>query len=538
MKRQILLSLLLFASLSLSAQVSEVEMNCRVLTPEEYGGNGYIISHKHLIDGAFVEVTNIQNRKKSTAVVRYHGGAEPQGVISSTLAVNLGIPFNGTAAVSVRYISFLNNREDVFAPFFTAEETDSAQLEAQIAEKQQQQEKEIEKQAEKELEEAKSTVAAIPEERLPEVTAEAVAPKTQTAAANEALPIPEWKAPAEERLVLNERKGNPVESEEKQRQAALPDPSLFEMNYIEERLLRDGTDTEHEARLPEVDIECPGYIDDKTAIAGARDEYTREVDEIPAWQREWKAESSLPRPKNVTVSVNGNEIALSHYPEIESDCYHVIDDKMQVKKINSFFRLESLRLPQTVIGVGVEDPVSGDSDYFPTEIAEPQPVEIQIKKPEPEPIIEVEETEPEATQPEEVIFIELEIEESQPEESIIKEIETAIEEVEPEESSIEIEEPQPVEPAPIIISEPERPESPLISGALYLQTGAFESEAAAEKQAAQLRSWFPTVVFRVESNGNAVYKTAVGPLSQDELGVVRLYLKSLKITDAFPIIGR
>ena len=91
---------------------------------------------------------------------------------------------------------------------------------------------------------------------------------------------------------------------------------------------------------------------------------------------------------------------------------------------------------------------------------------------------------------------------------------------------------------PIVITEPEKPYSPLVSGALYMQIGAFRTETAAEKISEKLNAYFPTVVFETEENGSVVYKVAVGPISIDEIGVIRLYLKDFHIRDAFPIIGR
>ena len=71
-----------------------------------------------------------------------------------------------------------------------------------------------------------------------------------------------------------------------------------------------------------------------------------------------------------------------------------------------------------------------------------------------------------------------------------------------------------------------------------MQAGAFRIKSAAEKTAGKLNAYFPTVVFEAEENGGVVYKVAVGPISIDEIGVIRLYLKDFRIRDAFPIIGR
>lgn len=489
MKRQIVLCLFLFSSLFGFTQNIEVELNCRVLTPEEYGGNGYIVSHKDLIDGAFVEVTNLSNLKKSTAVVRRNTAADKEGVISGVLAVNLGVPFNGTAALSVRYISFLNGSEDIFVPFYTESEINREQMEAVIAEKEKEQEKDS------------RVPDSVRVEEIPSLTTtvDTVVPVKPSPDSSAQLPIPEWHEPSEERLVLNERHENPEPASSSEwHKNNLPDPSLFEMNYIDDRLVKDDSAAHRETPLPEVEIERPGYIYDRTETSPDA-EYTRTVDEIPVWKRELTAESYMPRPRNVTVSVNGREIGLSHYPEIESDCYRVVDDKTQVKRINGLFRLTQIRLPETVSGTGVEDPIAREAEYTPDEIAEPRFIQMNIK--EPEPVVEEPKPEPDP-EPEPVV-----------------------------------EEPQP-EPEPILIVEPERPDSPLISGALYVQTGAFRTEAAAESQAAKLKELFPTLVFRTETDGKTTYKVAVGPVTPDEIGVIRLYLKSFRITDAFPIIGR
>lgn len=502
MKRQIVLCLFLFFSLYAGAQNIEVELECRVLTPEEYGGNGYIVSHKDLIDGAFVEVTNLSNLKKSTAVVRRHTAVDREGVISGVLAVNLDVPFNGTAALSVRYISFLNNSEDVFAPFYTESEIDREQMEAVIAEKEQEQQNDSPASADVPVEERPLLSATVDEAVAAEPS---LTPSTQ-------LPVPEWREPAEERLVLSGDHGitEPVPPSEWHKES-LPDPSLFEMNFIEDRLVKEDAVASRRAPLPEVEIERPGYIFDRTE-ASSDAEYTRTVDEIPVWRRELTAESHMPRPRNVTVSVNGQEIGLTHYPEIESDCYRIVDDKTQVKRINDLFRLAQMRLPETVSGTGVEDPIAREETYTPAAVAEPQVIQMNIREPERAP-----EPEPEPA-----------VEEPAPE----PEPEPAAAEPAPEP------EPAAEEPKPIIIDEPDRPDSPLISGALYIQTGAFQTEAAAERQASKLRELFPTLVFRTESDGKTTYKVAVGPVTPDEIGVIRLYLKSFRITDAFPIIGR
>ena len=528
MKRQILLCLFLYASFAVSAQNSEVKMNCRVLTPEEYGGNGYIVSHKDLIDGAFVEVTNLSNLKKSTAVVRRNTAVDRQGLVSGVLAVNLGIPFNGSADVSIRYISFLNSRDDVYAPFYTGDETDRSRLEAVIAEKKQQQEQE---------EEVRSAGAPAAT-GLPTVADEAVLPGSSVNEKTERLPIPEWKEAEEARLVLNERKENPSDHSRdgEWNRSALPDPALFEMSYIDERLLRDGTEQNREAPLPELEIESPGYVWGRTDVSRGDSGYTRTVDEIPVWKQEMTTESYMPRPRNVTVSVNGKEIGLTHYPEIESDCYRIVDDKTQVKKINELFRLDRISLPETAVGTGVEDPIGSEESYTPGEVAEPRIVQVPIGEPQTvteEPQTVTEEPQTVTEEPQTVT------EEPQ---TVTEEPQTVTEEPQTvtEESQTVTEEPQTVteEPQKIIIEEPKRPESPLISGALYLQTGAFLTEAAAENRAAKLREIFPTVVFRTETDGRVMYKVAVGPVTPDEIGVIRLYLKSLRISDAFPIIGR
>ena len=301
------------------------------------------------------------------------------------------------------------------------------------------------------------------------------------------------------------------------------------MSYIDERLLRDGTEQNREAPLPELEIESPGYVWDRTDVSRGDSGYTRTVDEIPVWKQEMTTESYMPRPRNVTVSVNGKEIGLTHYPEIESDCYRIVDDKTQVKKINELFRLDRISLPETVVGTGVEDPIGSEESYTPGEVAEPRIVQVPIGEPqtvteEPQTVTEEPQTVTEEPQ------------------TVTEEPQTVTEEPQTvtEEPQTVTEEPQTVteEPQKIIIEEPKRPESPLISGALYLQTGAFLTEAAAENRAAKLREIFPTVVFRTETDGRVMYKVAVGPVTPDEIGVIRLYLKSLRISDAFPIIGR
>ena len=485
MQRPIFASLLLFFAFSLSAQNSAVEVNCRVLTPEEYGGNGYIIACSRLIDGAFVEVTNLSNMKKSTAVVRRPENASGQGVVSGPLAVNLGIPFNGTADVSVRYISFLKNDSAVYAPFF--EEDETPPIPAIVAEE-----------GGNEAAEENPAVSVAPIAVTADVGSENshLPPAFPTE-----LPEPQWQSLSESKQsVFNESAGAPeTEPGIVNRADHLPSASLFEINHIEDYPLKEEEPVDFDTALPEWEQERPRYVAEHAAVIAEDQNYRRSVENWPSWHRDAHVEAYVPEPETVKVCVNGAELGLPHYPEISPGYYQIIKDKIQVRRINPLFELDRILLPQAARGVGVEDPIGTETPYTRPQVDEPQ-------------IIQAEPEEPKA------------VVESQPEPEPMPEQEAPSVKDEVKE--------------PVVITEPEKPYSPLISGALYMQAGAFRIKSAAEKTAGKLNAYFPTVVFEAEENGGVVYKVAVGPISIDEIGVIRLYLKDFRIRDAFPIIGR
>lgn len=476
MKNYFLTLIFVFFSISLFSQDSVAKINCRVLAPEEFPGVGYIISHDELIDGAFVEVTNLSNMKKSTAVVSRSRSALKEGVMSIMLATNLGVTFNGEAEVAVRYISFLKDKKDVYTPFLTEEQVDQEALQRQLAEEKQKQE-----------------AAAVSQDQLPTPVVE----KPTSNEIEKSLPVPRWQFPTEEQLVLDERPEEPQAEKDSQWDLnALPDPNLFKMNYVAERALQPEEESQFQTSLPEVDIDQPITVAEEPH-RNTQTPYQRHVETLPEWSRQLHTESLMPRPKDVEVLVNGERLGLSHYPEIECESYEVINDKAQVKKINPFFQLASMDLPQRVMGTGIEDPISREESYSRDYLAEPQFVEVVVKLPE---------------------------EEFPP----VKEETVVVEK--PEEVTEENFAP--------IIQIPEKPHSPLISGALYMQAGAYRQKESAEKVASRIGEIFPTVVFEHNENGEKIYKIAVGPISVDEIGVTRLYLKSFKIKGAFPIIGR
>ena len=235
------------------------------------------------------------------------------------------------------------------------------------------------------------------------------------------------------------------------------------------------------------------------AVIAEDQNYRRSVENWPLWRQDAHVEAYIPEPETVKVCVNGAELGLPHYPEISPGYYQIIKDKIQVRRINPLFELDRILLPQAARGVGVEDPIGTETPYTRPQVDEPQ-------------IIQAEPEEPKA------------VVESQPEPEPMPEQEAPSVKDEVKE--------------PVVITEPEKPYSPLISGALYMQAGAFRVKSAADKTAGKLNAYFPTVVFEAEENGGVVYKVAVGPISIDEIGVIRLYLKDFRIRDAFPIIGR
>lgn len=533
MARSFLAGLLMLCIFPLFAQNSEVKMNCRVLLPEEYGGNGYIISHNNLIDGAFVEVTNLGNLKKSTAVVRRNSNAVEQGVVSAALALNLGIPFNGNAEISVRYISFLKNSEDVYAPFYAEHKpSDSAATAEAVSETDTEESSQIAVSEEPPVKSESSNEEVPVESAAPVSIVEKVPTKTSSSESIQ-LPIPQWEfVPTDESVVLSDHFENPeTKIESELTEAHLPDASLFELTYVEDFVKKED---EHsfETLHPDVDIERPWYvIEQESAVAEGR-MYQRDVEDFPSWKEEIRIEEYVPQPESVTVWVNGEEIGLPHYPEIDSGYYRIVDEAVQVKRINPLFTVAQVSLPEAIQGVGVEDLVeSGESEYVRNEIDEPQVIQIKISETIEEPALKSDvehEWDSESTAEPFIESVAAVEPPSKPVESLVQ---APSEEV--------LTEPEVLpDLRPIVITEPEKPYSPLVSGALYMQIGAFRTETAAEKISEKLNAYFPTVVFETEENGSVVYKVAVGPISIDEIGVIRLYLKDFHIRDAFPIIGR
>jgi hypothetical protein len=73
----------------------------------------------------------------------------------------------------------------------------------------------------------------------------------------------------------------------------------------------------------------------------------------------------------------------------------------------------------------------------------------------------------------------------------------------------------------------------LVDNSYYLQVGAYRNPATAQVTVDALGATYPMAVLPLESSGGPVYRVLVGPLQQDETGMLLLWLRSSGYRDTF-----
>lgn len=186
-------------------------------------------------------------------------------------------------------------------------------------------------------------------------------------------------------------------------------------------------------------------------------------------------------------------------------------------------------------GIGQPEEIPEDAvltlapaDFRPPEYPDPDDESLIDREiPEEEPELEVALESPEAEEPERVA--------EEPREEVAAE-------PPPEEPAELAVEPPAEEPPATMAAETAAPETvigdlPVVTSLAgedyYLQIGAYAAPSTAQVAVDALAATYPMAVMPVDSRGTTVYRVLVGPLEQDETGMLLLFLRSRGYRDTF-----